>query len=214
MTEKDAILTHLTLYEPTGNPVRFTSYTAALRDARGITKRNPDNGRLDPQAKHGHIGSFLGAIGYLILLDHIGMCFRPKGGARLSGEKPIAKALLSFTKLSREKIEAILELRNRFAHDYGLCTHSRKPGQCFFFLLTARSGELLKLPVKAWDGRFGKGCSEHVTTVDLWELGELVEGICRRLEEMAKNEGLEIALKGGADALQNRYWLMSPMWPA
>jgi len=48
MTEKEAILMHLTLYDPTGNPVQFTAFTAALRDARGITKRDPDTGQLAP----------------------------------------------------------------------------------------------------------------------------------------------------------------------
>ena len=58
-----------------------------------------------------------GVIGYPHSLDRIGMCFRPKGSGRTLGKNRSLKPL-SFNQLIPEKIKAILELRNWFAHDY------------------------------------------------------------------------------------------------
>jgi hypothetical protein len=104
--------------------VQFTAFTAVLRDARGITKRDPDTGRLDPEVKHGHLGSWLGALGYMVLLDQIGRCFKPKRDAPEQGP-PMVKALKHFSGLTDEKTCAIFALRCAFAHDYGLWIGTR-----------------------------------------------------------------------------------------
>ena len=38
--------------------------------------------------------------------------------------------------------------------------------------------------------------------------------MCGNLFTLAQNDELEIALEGRVLELQNRFWLMSPMWPA
>jgi len=214
MTDKDALLMHLTLFVDTENPVRFTSFTAALRDARGITKRNPDNGEPNPNVKHGHVGSWLGALGYLVLLDHIGTCFKRKGGEELPPKtSSVVKALTYFSRLEHRKILAIYALRCAFAHEYGLSNFHADPLLQHHFVVTAGSGELIRFPPVAWNRDF-ENAGRDATTVDLWELGDLVESVCSNLLTIAHNDGLEIALEGGIPELQNRFWLMSPMKPA
>lgn len=178
MSEKEAIIRHLTLYDPIGNPVLFTSFTAVLRDARGITKRNPDNGQPEPKAEHGHIGSWLGALGYLVLLDHIGTCFKRKGREELPPKSSsLVKALTYFSQLENEKIQGIYALRCAFAHEYGLSNFNSDPLLQHHFVVTAGSGELIKFPLVAWNRDFANA-GQHETTFDLWELGELASREC------------------------------------
>ena len=72
----------LYLFDPT------SCFNAALRDARKATGRQlNDNSRSD--INH---GSWLGAIGYIVLLDQIGGCLKPKNrGSRY--ENGFKKAL-------------------------------------------------------------------------------------------------------------------------
>jgi len=214
MTDKEAVLMHLTLFVDTENPVRFTSFTAALRDARGITKRNPDNGKPDPSVNYGHVGSWLGALGYLILLDHIGICFKRKSGEELPPKtSSVVKALTYFSPLEHREIQAIYALRCAFAHEYGLSNFHANPLLQHHFVVTAGSGQLIRFPPVAWNGDFANA-GRDATTVDLWELGNLAEIVCFNLLTIAQNDGLEIALEGGVPELQNRFWLMSPIKPA
>ncbi len=212
MTDEEAILKHLELYE-LGHRMRFTSFTAALRDARGITKRNPDSGKPEPDAAHGHIGSWLGALGYLVLLDHIGTCFRPKDLKAPETGASMVRALRFFSDLDEKKIQAIYALRCCFAHDYGLMNlNAKTPTLQHCFVVTSGSAELVKFPDVPWDGDLSTK-NQRVTLVDLWELGELVERMCSRLRELARDAKLEIALPGGLKELFNRFWLVSPMRP-
>jgi hypothetical protein len=83
MTEQQALLHHLAS-EPITYQGRyvFSGFTAALRDARGATGRHPSSGAV---VKPEDNCSWLGAVGYLILLDQIGTCFKPAGTGELRG---------------------------------------------------------------------------------------------------------------------------------
>ena len=67
-TEEEALGYYL---KPEGK--RMSSFWAALRDARCATGRNVETGTVVDEAK---TGSWLGAIGYLMLLDQIGTAVR------------------------------------------------------------------------------------------------------------------------------------------
>jgi hypothetical protein len=77
MTEKDALRIHL--LGSVINTVRgyryLSGFTAILRDARLGTGRNADSGAVLEEEKTGH---WLGAVGYMILLDQAGKCFKPR----------------------------------------------------------------------------------------------------------------------------------------
>ena len=211
MTEKEAILLHLSLFVDSENPVRFTSFTAVLRDARGTTRRRePMTGKFDPKSMTGHVGSWLGTLGYLVGLDHIGHCFKPRNVPAVRTKRSLIAALKYFGQLEDKETKAIYALRCAFAHDYGLCNLHSDPELQHFFVVTGGSGRLLKFPDIPWNGEY-EGASQHVTVVDLWELGELAESVFHQVVVLAEDDQVEIALDGGIQELQARYLLLSPL---
>jgi hypothetical protein len=69
-----AIKLHLSYHPPAEGIHIFSGFTAALRDARTAAGRD----ELGKKVDHTKYGSWLGAIGYMALLDQIGTCFKPK----------------------------------------------------------------------------------------------------------------------------------------
>lgn len=116
-------------------PTRQSCVAAALREARGLVGRRPEDGRLvDP--KHGL--TWAGALVYLIYCEQIGSCFRPAGSERPRKKKALADALIWFGGSSDEESRALEELRNRLAHDYTL--RSTHPDG-YRFVLTGSASE-------------------------------------------------------------------------
>src|SRR4051794_7281050 len=75
-----------------------SGFVAIHRDARQATQRDPDTGR---KVSGGHYGSWLGALGYMVLLDQIGSCFKPANPSRsVSSGNSFDKALMHFTDLT------------------------------------------------------------------------------------------------------------------
>src|ERR1700754_1365978 len=121
LPEQQAIIAHLTNFSQDQSIGYFSGYVAALRDARKFTKRNQDNGqKLDTDSCGDH-GSWLGAIGYITLLDQIGKCFKPKTVITISDGNTICKALKYFAShIPEAEVNVIYALRNACAHDYSL----------------------------------------------------------------------------------------------
>ena len=92
VTEQAAIASHLGKIQETEHYILFSCFMGALRDARKFTKRDKDTGQKLIEDDCGDHGSWLGAIGYLALLDQIGGCFKPKDTATIPGNC-IVKAL-------------------------------------------------------------------------------------------------------------------------
>lgn len=223
MNRKQLILEHLTLYQPLPDRVEVTTYVAALRDARGIMKRNPVTGGPDSSGNNGHEGSWLGAIGYLVLLDHIGNCFTLKR-KRPTERRSLMKAIELFhPETNRDDRFALYALRCAFAHQY--CLHHRPkrreketPTQKAErrllrrqFMVTSK-GPLVSQPLKPWRGGFAKESNDPrvVTTVNLVKIAELVEIIHRRLVRYAEADKLKIVLPGRSAELA-RHRLVSPL---
>lgn len=76
MTDNETIYKHLHYI---ANEMPVSAFCAALRDARKFTGRNLDTGGKLSEPSCGDHGSWLGAIGYMTLIDQIGSCFKPKG---------------------------------------------------------------------------------------------------------------------------------------
>ncbi len=88
LPEDQAIRSHLSLFkfDTTNTPtLYFSGFTSALRDARKFTGRNQDNGEKLKDQNFGNLGSWLGAIDYMALLDQIGSCFKPKSSSIETG---------------------------------------------------------------------------------------------------------------------------------
>jgi len=116
--EGAAIERHLYECEPAAGVKYQSSLIAILGDARGAADRNQE-GRVKPNRRS---QSWLGATGYLILLDQVGKTFKVNG-APDTFDHPIGLAISHFTPIQHEAtIEALYALRCALAHDYSCST--------------------------------------------------------------------------------------------
>jgi hypothetical protein len=153
-------------------------------------------------------GSWLGAIGYMAILDQTGNCFKPRTCPALGNENSIQKALRYFTRLGKCKINAIYALRCSLAHDYSLSNIPKNKDQTLQHRFIVTQGEktpLIRLPRDPWDGNILKNERRNTTVVNLEKLGDLVETVYKRLVHLHKHDRLDISLKGGPDELIQRY---------
>ncbi|NCT75066.1 MAG: hypothetical protein GXC78_11080 [Chitinophagaceae bacterium] len=208
MPEQRAISTHLTNLSQGLSITYFSGFVAALRDARKFTKRNQDNGQKLTDDSCGDHGSWLGAIGYLSLLDQIGKCFKPRTIATINNENSISKALKYFaTHIPDAEVDAIYALRNAFAHDYSLynINANRISYTHHFTVIQSPVHPLITLPQTQWDGNIANRTQNNLTVVNLEALGDTVEQVCSRLLQLTSNNDLEVTLAGGSDELIQRY---------
>jgi hypothetical protein len=186
---------------------RHSSLIAGLRDCRNSTKRDLKTGKLDLQISHGDIGNWLGSIGYFILLDQIGSCFKKSGSLqRQPTYNTIKLAIEDFgfdlIDNSNDQLEALVALRNAFTHDYNLLDipkNSKNNGKTNrkFTVTVDFQKWVVKLPKIEWDGKieskdFSK--TDDVTKVNLFGLGEMVEAIYSRLCDYYLNNQIELRM--------------------
>ena len=208
MPEQQTIIAHLTNFTPGHNITYFSGFVAALRDARKFTKRNQDNGQKRPDDTCGDHGSWLGAIGYLSLLDQIGKCFKPRAAAVINNENAISKSLRYFaTHIPIPEVDAIYALRNAFAHDYSLYNiNPNRPSYTHHFtVIQSPVRPLVVLPQTQWDADINNRTQNNVTIVNLEALGDTAEQICATLVQLANNNDLQVMLAEGSDELILRY---------
>jgi hypothetical protein len=105
-----------------------SSLEALLRDARGATGRDLGDGSV----KHAdHSRSFLGAMGYLALVDQMSKAIDPGAPRRagpLQGGNAFETLLLRVTNVTPDEAAALYALRCSFVHQYGLLNdgHQRR----------------------------------------------------------------------------------------
>lgn len=208
LTSEQIINLHLGDIQLSGKLVYFSALTAAIRDARRFTGRNLETGQIEIYDSNIN-GCWLGAIGYLIILDQIGKCFKP---LMLSNELPansssILRTLKYFSDLSDDEICSLYALRCSLAHEYGLYNINKKqPALTRHFTLRANSDTpLIELPTYQWDGIISTRTAQNCTIINLLSLGNLVELIFTSLKTMASQNQLEIILQGGSAELSSRY---------
>ena len=203
MSEKNAIAMHLSDSPPSGGIKIFSGFSKALKEARGVSGRNPETGEKIPDRSH---ASWLAAIGYMALLDQVGSCFKPKSSPGESGNS-ISRALKYFSTLSQEKIEALYALRCAFAHDYSLYNiNQRNPSLTHCFKVFGNnSSPIVSLPGTPWNGDYQNKNSNNQTLVNLEAFGDLVESVCSNLFNLANSDQLEVVLPEGSDELLQKY---------
>jgi hypothetical protein len=208
--EQRTIAAYLGLYGKVGEVQVFSAFVAALRDARKATGRDQVTGASIVAGEH---GCWLGAIGYMALLDQIGKCFRPARKPGLEGISSIERALAYFTHLKPAEREALYALRCSFAHEFALVNcNAKKPGLNHHFVVTAApTGNLVTFPDTPWNGKIDDASFINVTEVNLWLFGDLVERICNDLRNRAAVGTLEIQLSDGVKGLEKRYTI--GVWP-
>lgn len=207
MPKAEAIAMHLGPLMAAGDGLAFSSFRALLRNARKHTGRSEETGEVtDPSA----VGDWLGALGYLVLLEQIGKCFAV-AGEPVQKHEPAASALVSFGGVRRDEARALYALRCALAHDFGLQNRNEKHRylQHQFTLLAVPGEPLVRLPAATWSGK--RSDRSHVTVVNLYELAEVSELVARTVVEKARDGRLELILDGGSDELLDRYSMGS--WP-
>ena len=210
MDDKEAINFHLTnSYTETSFGTFFSGFCGALKDARKMTGRNTETGAKDGTNQFGHLGSWLGAIGYLSLLDQIGGCFRNvKRPLTEKNKSGIIKALKNFSDLDNNQINAIYSLRNSFAHDYSLQNIDKKEREGLthhFEVNNSPTEPLIILPTEPWKGVLDSKSNINVTKINLQALGDEVEKVVKNLIQLNSNGQIEIILEKGKDELIARY---------
>ncbi len=208
MPKKDALAKHFSRPSQTqyGSMTIFSGFAAALGDARKATGRDKNGQKID-SSKH---GCWLGAIGYMALLDQMGTCFKPVGVPVEQGNT-IRKALRYFSTLPDNEIDAIYALCCAFAHDFSLYNiNTREPSLTHRFQVgVGGSMNVVTLPTTPWDGDYRNRAKDNVTTINLEAFGDLVEGICNQLTRLIQSDDLEVVLAGGTDELLQRYSFFS-----
>ena len=170
-------------------------YMAALIDARNSTGRDLVTGEI---VNADLTGNWPGAISYLILIDHIGYFFCRKD-INVQGKNSFVSALQGFTDLNEKEIFALYALRCAFAHKYSLI-HIGKGSKAdlLHHHFTVRGGKyapLMYLPEITWDGKIENRTRDNITTISLEAVGNLVEGIHKKLISFAESNNLEFLNK-------------------
>ena len=211
MTDKEAINLHLTnYYKGTEDKTFFSGFCGALKDARKMTGRNKLSGEKDGSNECGHLGSWLGTIGYLSLLDQIGGCFIHVDGPVVEPSKSsIIKALKHFSDFSDAEINVIYALRNSFAHDYSLQNIGRNGLTHHFLVDNSSTGEVIILPEEAWDGVLSNKSNRNRTYINLQLLGDRIEALVQSLIHLNSISKVKIILEGGREELIKRYSFIS-----
>jgi hypothetical protein len=186
--------------------INKSPYVAALQHSRCATNRDENTGEKIIGVKH---SSWLGTVGYMIVLDIIGSKFRISTHKNKIDEienelKPqkspsLVKALGYFSNLSCEEIFALYALRCTFIHDFFLYNKKNKK-YLHHFQVTDGKGKIVTLPNIKWDGDL-KNRNVNITIVNLEALGDLVEEIHSKLLSFDRKNMLKINAGANLDYL-------------
>lgn len=181
----------------------FSSFNVALYEIRRITKRDNLTGKRNSSYEN---CSWLGAIGYMSLLDMIGACFKPKNKT-VAEDRDFVRALKYFSEnLTEDKMLALYALRCAFIHDFSLCNlHSNEKLRHIFIIRIGNNDNVVELPTIPWDGKYDNKNKDNQTIVYIEKFGDIVESVCKKIIQLADDKELEIILSGGADELISRY---------
>jgi hypothetical protein len=212
MDKYETIKNHLTLINVKAEDgfIHYSTLCGALRDARTMTGRNIETGTKDDSNKCGYLGSWLGAMGYITILDQIGKCYRPSKKEPLEKNMPgIKKVLNYYSELTEPEINAIYALRNAFFHDFSLFNNDRSNYIHQFIVDNHSTNPVVILPMTNWDGKIDNINKDNATYINLQALGDLVESIYKKLLELSKINALEIELEEKEDELAIRYLVVT-----
>lgn len=183
--------------------IRFqSSLRASLDDCRTITHRDAQ-GNVIPDA---HAGSWLGAMGYLALLDQVGGAVTNLAPYRTPGPgtSDVERALAHFTSVNEDDGVCLYALRNSLTHHFSLVNLPRAWRQpsprritprdrqmTRRFTLTRLTDRLIEPPAFKWNP-MRPNRTNATTTVDVQLLGDLVEGVVRELSSVYAAGALRI----------------------
>lgn len=155
------------------NLLRLVGLRAALLDARpavGRAIRTGETYRADRSA------SWLGTIGYLVLLDHIGAWARPPGSTEAVTDEPFVDALTAWTSLDAAQTDGLWALRCALLGGYGLQHVDPMPSRTHHFLLEPTRGDPITVPSSPWKPGVPR-TEENATHIRLAGLHDTIEQV-------------------------------------
>ncbi len=182
----------------------------ALYEIRRVTKRDKETGQRNLSYEN---SSWLGAIGYMSLLDMLGACFKPKNKPVKKGND-FVRALKYFSEnLTDDDILALYAFRCALIHDFSLCHSPYKPEDRrynpklnhIFLIRIGGDDKVIKTPTIPWGGNCENRSEDNQTIVDIEKFGDIVEDICKKIVLLAKKNELELILSGGAEEIISCY---------
>jgi hypothetical protein len=203
-----ALARHL-ITSPVDDPVsglRYVSgFVAALGDARAASGRD-ENGVVVEEGQTGH---WLGAVGWMVLVDQIGTCFRPTPSALTTPTPPCGRSLLDamhwwYPELPEPEAKALYALRCAFAHDYSLWNKNSDPELQHCFVVDRDPVQFVRLASDQWNPP-DPPTPTNQTVVSLRRLGDVCEEIVARVRKAAGDDELDIVLPDGVNELEFRY---------
>lgn len=207
MKEEDALFQYLDTSserEVAGMIIK-SPYVGVLQEARKATNRDIYSGEKVINTSH---GSWLGAVGYLIAVDHTGDRFSVNNKnkqkkleeiEKITKLNSFIKTLIVFSSLSTKEIFALYALRCSFIHDYALFNNKRKEFIHHFSVTQGQPGKLVIFPKKHWDGKMENRKEYNTTIVNLELFGDLVENTHLKLMKLADQSKLKILNKEKLD---------------
>lgn len=125
---------------------------------------------------------FSGIAMYLIAIDCIGCVFDNKD-KNTNKKNGIGRALKLFSNLDDRNVDAIIDLRNTLAHNFGLATEAicgngkSKKHKHKYKLSFSDDAEAIKLPEKEWNGDFDNKDECCSTVIGVFSFCNLAETI-------------------------------------
>jgi hypothetical protein len=195
-------------------PNRYSCLLIALRDARMVTGRNLETGKigydiLENSSSFLSPYSFIGVINYLLVLEIIGTVFEFKAFTTKKTNN-IYKALKQFTLLKKNDIDTIISLRNSLAHNYGLANIPNDPKENntkrhIFKLINTENSPLIAYPKIYWDGNFKNKLEDSYTMISVHPLFDTIEDVYSTVISNIERGNIKIALNGGFHELNTRF---------
>jgi hypothetical protein len=176
--------------------VHRSTLEASLKSCRHFTNRDED-GAVRAGAP---TGDWLGAIGYLTLLDQIGGSVERMNPPRTpSGRSLVERAIADFCiGVSDEEAICLYALRNSLAHNFSLVNYpvgvniseNTRQKMTRLFTLTQGTSQLIEWPKIKWNPR--RPNSGGATIVDLQRVGDCVEEGVKEMRRAYVEGGLRI----------------------
>lgn len=190
-------------------------YQVALDEVRFLAGRDRKNGVFNPN--HSYIG-FVGLLGYLCIIDHLGGVFSPKKPKQTLPDPNInsfKRLLFEFTNLPPDEIKTLYGLRCCLAHNFSLANDDERH-RYFFSVVRSVTHRLITPATKPWDGVF-RDASDPIepyrTTVNMVKVGDLVEIINRELISLHQKGELDCITDNPQMELINRYTFITQSKP-
>lgn len=192
-TEKKVLNLYFSNPKKTDSYEIKSPYIAALLDSRITTGRNKRTGK---KLNKSH-GSWIGSLGYMALLDHVGKIIKLKNKSNKTSNS-FLNSLYNFSDLSEKQIYALYSLRCSFAHDYSLFNipknddHKKNLKIHRFRVTQGNNGDLIIFPKENWNGDYND--ENNITTINLELFCDLVESINKKIKDEINKDNLELLI--------------------